>query len=82
MFEDTQALRKKSVEELRAKAFEGSTLRRIPKGKLRKIVEEEIFFISNKMFEKLKLRLQDEDSGVTQEEIYKIVTTLCDDILF
>jgi hypothetical protein len=82
MFEDVQALRKRAAEELRGKAFAVAALRRIPRGKLRRIVEEELFFISNRMFEKLKLRLQEEDSGVTQEETYKIITTLCDDILF
>ena len=82
MFEDVQALRKRAEGELRSRAFAAGSLRRIPRGKLRRIVEEEIFFISNRMFDKLKQRLQEEDSGVTQEETYKVVTTLCDDILF
>lgn len=50
MFEDLQGLKKKAAEELRSKAFSVASLRRIPKGKLRRIVEEELFFISNKMF--------------------------------
>lgn len=34
------------------------------------------------MYDKLKNHLQEEDLGLTQEEIYKVITTLCDDILF
>lgn len=40
MFEDTQALRKKAGEILRQKAFSPDHLRKIPREKLRKIVEE------------------------------------------
>lgn len=38
MFEDLQGLRKRAVEELRKRAFAAASLRRIPKGKLRRIV--------------------------------------------
>lgn len=38
MFEDLQALRKKAGDELRGRAFEAASLRRIPRGKLRRIV--------------------------------------------
>ena len=41
------------------------------------------------MYERIKLKLEDvpitlikNDSGITQEEIYKVITTLCDDIIF
>lgn len=50
MFEDLRGLKKKATEELRRKAFSVASLRRIPRGKLRRIVEEELFFISNRMF--------------------------------
>lgn len=57
MFDDPQILKKKALAELQQKAFLPDKLRRIPKDKLRKILEEEINFISNKMYERIKLKL-------------------------
>lgn len=43
---------------LQDKAYPLERLRRVPKHKLRRIMEEEINFISNRMYERLKTKLQ------------------------
>lgn len=82
MFEDLQDLKKKSVAILKEKTFGKDKLRRLPKDKLRKIMEEEIKFIEGQKFSSLKAKLQQDQLGISQEEVFKIITTYCDDLLY
>ena len=58
MFDNLQELRKKAQQELFRYAFQNGKQRKAPKEKLRRIMEEEINFITNRMHERIKLKLQ------------------------
>ena len=58
LFENIEELRKEAITILRNKAFTSERARRVPKEKLRKIMEEEVAFSRNKMYERLKTKLQ------------------------
>ena len=59
MFDDLQDLKKRAARELTSHAFPIGKLRRLPSEKLRLVMEEEINFVGNKMYERLKLKLQE-----------------------
>ena len=58
LFENIEELRKEAITILRNKAFKSERARRVPKEKLCKIMEEEVAFSRNKMYERLKTKLQ------------------------
>ena len=58
LFENIEELRKEAITILRNKAFTSERAMRVPKEKLRKIMEEEVAFSRNKMYERLKTKLQ------------------------
>lgn len=82
MFDNLQELRKKAHQELLRFAFQNGKQRRVPKEKLRRIMEEEINFTTNRMHERIKVKLQGDELDATQEEIYKVIVTLIDDIVY
>ena len=59
MFDNIQELKKRATNELKTMAFSHEKCRKIPKDKLKKILEESIVFISNKTYDRLKLKMQD-----------------------
>jgi hypothetical protein len=57
VFENLQDLKKKAMGELRSRAAGEKKPTRIPSNKLRKIIEEEISFIKNRMHERITQKL-------------------------
>ena len=58
VFDSVADLRKGAMNVLREKAFGGDKVRTVPKEKVKKILEDEINFTKNKMYERLKNKLQ------------------------
>jgi hypothetical protein len=58
MFDNLQTLRKQAWQELLAQAYLQVKLRRLPREKLRRAMEEEISFVNSHMHERIKIKLR------------------------